>query len=74
MGPVDHEDEPATADAGTPQPAAADTGPAQPAAAELLSRLALIEGQPLEGRADAYVQLHDEFLRRLESADEPADP
>ena len=40
---------------------------------ELLSRLAVIEGQALEERAEAYAHVHDELLRRLESADEPSD-
>lgn len=33
----------------------------------LWSRLRLIEGQPLSDRAEAYVALHDELARRLES-------
>lgn len=33
----------------------------------LWSRLRLIEGQPLQARADAYASLHDELSRRLES-------
>ncbi len=34
----------------------------------LWSRLRLIEGQPLDSRADAYGSLHDELMKRLESA------
>ena len=33
----------------------------------LWSRLRLIEGQPLDARADAYAVLHDELSRRLDS-------
>lgn len=42
-----------------------DAGP------ELISRLRIIEGQPLPDRAAAYLTLHDELARRLESG--PAD-
>jgi hypothetical protein len=35
----------------------------------LLSRLRLIEDQPLESRAAAFVQLHDELQSRLEGGD-----
>ncbi|WP_438353249.1 hypothetical protein [Microbacterium sp. CJ88] len=35
---------------------------------ELLSRLRIIEEQPLPTRADAYAALHDELAVRLESA------
>ncbi|WP_179206765.1 hypothetical protein [Microbacterium esteraromaticum] len=34
----------------------------------LWSRLRLIEGQPLADRAGAYGALHDELMKRLESA------
>ncbi|BDZ37827.1 hypothetical protein [Microbacterium suwonense] len=34
----------------------------------LWSRLRLIEGQPLSSRAEAYGALHDELMKRLESA------
>ncbi|MDT0157605.1 hypothetical protein Q9R19_08225 [Microbacterium sp. ARD32] len=34
----------------------------------LWSRLRLIEGQPLDSRAAAYGALHDELMKRLESA------
>lgn len=37
----------------------------------LLSRLNLIEDQPLEDRAAALAQLHDELRARLESGDAP---
>lgn len=33
----------------------------------LWSRLRLIEGQPLDARAEAYAALHDDLSRRLES-------
>lgn len=35
----------------------------------LLSRLRLIEDQPLESRAAAFTQLHDELQHRLEGGD-----
>lgn len=35
----------------------------------LLSRLRLIEDQPLESRAAAFAQLHDELQARLEGGD-----
>lgn len=38
---------------------------------ELISRLRVIEEQPLSDRAEAYAALHDELARRLESG--PAD-
>jgi hypothetical protein len=34
---------------------------------ELISRVRIIEEQPLAGRAEAYAALHDELARRLES-------
>jgi hypothetical protein len=34
---------------------------------ELISRLRIIEGQPLSDRAGAYAALHDELARHLES-------
>ena len=37
----------------------------------LLSRLRLIEDQPLEARAAAFAQLHDELQVRLEGGDAP---
>ncbi|WP_417562925.1 hypothetical protein [Microbacterium sp.] len=40
------------------------TEPAQDA--ELISRLRVIENQPLAERADAYAALHDELARELE--------
>jgi len=36
--------------------------------AELVSRLRVIEDQPLAERASAYAALHDELAARLESA------
>ncbi|MDR6867353.1 hypothetical protein J2Y69_001956 [Microbacterium resistens] len=38
----------------------------------LWSRLRLIEGQPLDARAEAYAALRDDLARRLENA--PRDP
>ncbi|WP_170061965.1 hypothetical protein [Compostimonas suwonensis] len=35
----------------------------------LVSRLRLIEDQPLDQRADAYVHVHDELRARLEGGD-----
>ena len=37
----------------------------------LLSRLRLIEDQPLETRAEAFVQIHDRLRSTLEGADSP---
>jgi hypothetical protein len=37
----------------------------------LVSRLTLIEDQPLESRAAAYAQLHDQLRDRLEGGDQP---
>ncbi len=37
----------------------------------LLSRLRLIEDQPLETRADAYSQIHDQLRSTLEGGDSP---
>lgn len=36
----------------------------------LLSRLRLIEDQPLEGRAEALVQIHDELQTTLDAGDQ----
>jgi hypothetical protein len=47
---------------------APDTDRAGDGAQELLSRLRIIEEQPLPARADAYAALHDELAARLESA------
>ncbi|QJU55938.1 hypothetical protein HL652_05105 [Herbiconiux sp. SALV-R1] len=38
----------------------------------LLPRLRVIEEQPLEHRAEAYAQVHDELTRRLEGGDSAA--
>ncbi|TDW28973.1 hypothetical protein [Cryobacterium psychrophilum] len=38
---------------------------------DLGSRLSVINEQPLEARAAAFVQLHEELLARLEGADTP---
>jgi len=37
---------------------------------ELLSRLRLIEDQPLEARAEAFAQIHEELHAVLESSDQ----
>jgi hypothetical protein len=37
----------------------------------LVPRLEVIEGQPLEARAAAYAQLHDELRDRLQGGDTP---
>ncbi len=39
----------------------------------LWSRLRLIESQPLADRADAYGALHDELMKRLDSAPRTGD-
>ena len=39
----------------------------------LLSRLKVIEEQPLDQRASAYGQLHDQLTARLEGGDARAD-
>ncbi|WP_170285560.1 hypothetical protein [Microbacterium rhizomatis] len=46
-----------------------DAGPAPEleVTPELLSRLRIIEGQPLSARADAYAALHEQLAARLES-------
>lgn len=49
-----------------------NTGQEAPLDDALVSRLAEIEAQPLEARASAYVQLHDELRDRLEGGDVPA--
>ncbi len=43
----------------------------QPSSDGLLSRLRVIEDQPLEQRATAYAQLHDQLRDRLEGGDAP---
>jgi hypothetical protein len=54
--------------AGTAQPAAQAASEAD----ALLSRLRVIEDQPLESRSAAYTQLHDELQHRLEGGDSHA--
>ena len=49
-----------------------NTGQEAPLDDALVSRLAAIEGQPLEARASAYVQVHDQLRERLEGGDVPA--
>jgi hypothetical protein len=43
----------------------------EPAQDELLSRLHVIEDQPLEARAAAFAQIHEELNSALENADSP---
>ncbi len=38
----------------------------------LLSRLRVIEDQPLDARAEAFVQVHDQLRSTLEGGDAPA--
>lgn len=38
----------------------------------LMSQLRVIEDQPLESRAAAFVQVHDRLQRKLEGGDSPA--
>lgn len=38
----------------------------------LLSRLRLIEDQPLDARAASFAQIHDELRARLEGGDSPS--
>jgi hypothetical protein len=40
----------------------------------LVSQLTVIEGQPLEARAAAYTQMHDQLRARLEGGDVPRSP
>lgn len=40
-------------------------------AGALLSRLRLIEDQPLDARAAAYLQVHEELQAKLEGGDAP---
>lgn len=49
-----------------PTPATSDNEPSA-----LVSRLRVIEDQPLADRAAALAQLHDELRARLESGDTP---
>jgi len=42
----------------------------EPADNELLSRLRLIEDQPLEARAEAFAQIHEQLHSALESSDQ----
>jgi hypothetical protein len=43
------------------------------ATTELISRLRVIESQPLTDRADAYGAIHEELVRRLESGSAEAE-
>ena len=45
-----------------------DTGEAD----ALMSRLRVIEDQPLENRAEAFTQIHDRLRSTLEGGDSPA--
>jgi hypothetical protein len=61
-----------TDDADRPDARPAPTGGAgddRDVAEELVSRLELIEGQPLDERAAAFALLHDELRTRLEGGD-----
>jgi len=49
--------------------AAADAATGDTDTSALLSRLRLIEDQPLEARAEAFVQVHDELQSILEHGD-----
>jgi hypothetical protein len=49
----------------------AETAQSQGENDALLSRLRLIEDQPLESRADAYSQIHDQLRSTLEGGDAP---
>lgn len=42
----------------------------EPGGDELLSRLRLIEDQPLESRAEAFAHLHEELQAALEGSDQ----
>jgi len=53
-------------DATVPAPEPADSEPSA-----LVSRLRVIEDQPLADRAEALAQVHDELRARLESGDAP---
>ncbi|WP_349898266.1 hypothetical protein [Parafrigoribacterium soli] len=44
----------------------------EPETNALLSRLRLIEDQPLDQRAGAFAQVHDELQATLEGGDAPA--
>ncbi|HMM83590.1 MAG TPA: hypothetical protein PJ998_10495 [Terrimesophilobacter sp.] len=64
-----------TAPASTPVREAASVADSAAEGADvdaLLSRLRVIEDQPLEKRAEAFTQLHDELRRALEGSDHPA--
>jgi hypothetical protein len=50
---------------------AAEELPDDPTRDELLSRLRVVEDQPLESRAAAFAQIHDELQAKLESGDSP---
>lgn len=39
---------------------------------ELLSALSLVEGQPLDARAEGYAKLYDDLRAQLEGGDLPA--
>lgn len=69
---TEHEDDaasqdPASQDSVSPSDASAE----QRADDELVSRLRVIEDQPLASRADALAHLHDELRAQLEAGDAP---
>ena len=43
-----------------------------PADGELVSALSVVEGQPLETRAEGYAKLYDDLRAQLEGGDIPA--
>lgn len=43
-----------------------------PADGELVSALSVVEGQPLETRAEGYAKLYDDLRSQLEGGDIPA--
>lgn len=57
---------------GSPAASAADSAAGDAEVDALLSRLRVIEDQPLEERAEAFTQLHDELRRALEGSDHSA--
>jgi hypothetical protein len=53
---------------------ASEGASATPAHADLLSRLEVIEAQPLATRAAAYAAVHDELAHRLEAGPTATSP
>ncbi|TDP94207.1 hypothetical protein EDF62_0614 [Leucobacter luti] len=70
--PVAPVSSPAPASPASPAPPASPAASAAPLAhgeESLLSRIDLIEAQPLPQRADGFAQLHDELLAELQRGD-----